>query len=70
MIVSNNKYTKHQIYDGIYEYTCDEGYHFESCGTNYGKHIYGLDILDNPYTIEKDINDENDSNNNNDINTN
>lgn len=52
MIVGSN-YTRRQIYDSIYEYTCEDGYYFESCGTNYGNHIFGGDVLTNKYIIKK-----------------
>lgn len=69
-MITNNyniKINKREIYNGVYEYSVEEGYVFESYGCRYGNHIYGLDKLDNPYTIVKI--DEDNSNNNNDINT-
>ena len=54
MNIIGNNYTKRQIYDGIYEYTCEDGYYFESCGTNYGQSIYGTAELTNKYVIKKE----------------
>ena len=47
-------YTTRMIYNGVYEYTAQEGYHFESSGTNFGRRIYGGIILSNTYIIKKD----------------
>lgn len=57
MNIIGDKYTKKHIYNGIYEYTADEGYHFESCGTNYGRTIWDGIILTNTYLIKKDETD-------------
>lgn len=43
-----------EIYDGVFEYTTEEGFHFESFGSNYGRSIYGGAELSNPYVIKKD----------------
>ena len=53
MIVGSNN-TKEEIYNGVYKYTCEDGYHFESCGTNYGQSIYGTAELTNKYVIKKE----------------
>lgn len=49
---------KTEIYEGIFDYECPEGYHFESFGQSYGRHIYGRAVLDNPYIIVKDKDEE------------
>ncbi len=54
MKIVGDNYERHQIYNDVYEYICEEGYHFESCGFNYGRHIYGSNTLSNNYVIVKD----------------
>lgn len=54
MNIIGDNYTSKMIYNGVYEYTCEEGYHFECNGVNYGRHIYGSIILSNVYIIKKD----------------
>ena len=68
-IIGEN-YTREQIYNGVFKYIAEDGYHFESYGSNYGQIIYGGDELTNHYIIKKDESNEkmdNDSfiNNNN-----
>lgn len=68
-IIGEN-YTREQIYNDVYRYIAETGYHFESYGSNYGQIIYGGDELTNHYIIKKDESNEkmdNDSfiNNNN-----
>lgn len=53
MIIGGN-YTRREIYNDVYEYKCEDGYHFESYGTNYGKFVYGGEKLTNLYVIKKD----------------
>lgn len=65
-IIGNN-YKREQIYDGVFKYIAEDGYHFESYGSNYGQIIYGGDELVNHYIIKKDESNEkmdNDSTNN------
>lgn len=54
------QYRKPTQYEGVYKYEAPNGYHWESCGTNYGKIIWGGLNLYNPYAIVKD--DETDVN--------
>lgn len=44
---------KRQLYNEIIEYSVEEPYYFESCGTSYGQHIFGRINLDNYYSIKK-----------------
>lgn len=53
-MIIGDKYTRREIYNSVYEYKCDEGYHFESEGCKWGRTIYGGDKLDNYYIIKKD----------------
>lgn len=54
--------TMKEIYPTIYDYELSEGYHFESNGFNWGKHIYGMNPLTNHYIVKKDeTNTEKDS---------
>lgn len=46
-------------YEGVYKYTAPKGYHFQSFDTNFGRVIWGGYILDNPYMIEKDEEEDN-----------
>lgn len=65
-IIGEN-YTREQIYNDVYRYIAEDGYHFESYGSNYGQIIYGGDELTNHYIIKKDESNEkmdNDSTNN------
>lgn len=55
-MIVGGEYTRREIYNDVYEYKCADGYHFESCGTNYGRFVYGGDKLTNLYTIKKDEN--------------
>ena len=52
-IIGNN-YTREQIYDGVFKYIAEKGFHFESYGSNYGQIIYGGDELTNRYILRKD----------------
>lgn len=61
MQIIGNNYTREQIYNDVFRYICEEGYHFESYGFNYGRTIYGGDILMNPYIIKKDEPKEDDN---------
>lgn len=70
-MINNNiigeNYTIEQIYNGVFKYIAEDGYHFESYGSNYGQIIYGGDELTNHYIIKKDESNEkmdNDSTNN------
>ena len=49
----NVKITEKRIYNDIIEYSVDDPYYFESCGTSYGNHIYGFIQLSNYYTVKK-----------------
>lgn len=53
-MIVGDKYSRREIYNSIYEYKADEGYHFESEGCIWGRVIYGGDKLDNYYIIKKD----------------
>lgn len=48
--------TKKEIYNTVFDYELPMGWHFEAFGTNYGRHIYGEDILTNHYIVKKDEN--------------
>lgn len=55
MMFNFEKYRKPTQYDGVYKYEAPDGKHWESCGVNYGKIIFGgIDLL-NPYIIVDDI---------------
>lgn len=58
MEIIGNNYIREEIYNGVYRYICENGYHFESCGVSYGNVIYGGNVLMNPYVIKK--NEDND----------
>lgn len=58
-MITGGKYTQREIYNTIFEYKCEEGYHFESFGCNYGRTIYGSEKLENHYEIKPDKKDEN-----------
>lgn len=65
-IIGEN-YTREQIYNDVYRYIAEKGFHFESYGSNYGQIIYGGDELTNHYILRKDEDYEkmdNDSTNN------
>lgn len=53
-IIGDN-YTKTEIYNGVFLYKCQDGFHFESYGFNYGSTIYGTDELMNNYIIKEDL---------------
>ena len=42
-----------EIYPAIYEYILPDGFYFESCGTNFGNHIYAGEVPENHYVIRK-----------------
>lgn len=46
--------TKKEIYNTVFDYEVPEGYHFESHGTIWGRHIFGGDPLENHYLVKKD----------------
>ena len=51
--------TKKEIYPTIYDYELAEGWHFESEHTNWGRHIFGGDPLENHYIVKQDEENEN-----------
>ena len=54
MMLNFEKYRKPTQIEYLYTYTAPEGKHWESCGVNYGKIIFGgIDLL-NPYVIVDD----------------
>lgn len=57
------KYKRRKLYNNIYEYTCQEGYHFESYGINYGSTIFGGEEIENPYIIKPNNYEKMDNNN-------
>ena len=57
------EYKKTKLYNNIYEYTCQEGYHFESFGVNYGKVVFGGYPIENAYIVKKDKYEKVDNNN-------
>ena len=59
-IIGNFKKTK--LYNNIYEYTCPEGYHFESFGVNYGSVVFGGVDIGNSYIVKKDKYEKMDNN--------
>lgn len=62
------KYKRTKLYNNIYEYTCQEGYHFESFGVNYGSVVFGSKDIENSYIIKP--NDYEEMVNNNSTNNN
>lgn len=50
---------KKEIFETIYDYELPEGYHFETENTNWGRHIFGGDPLENHYIVKQDKEDEN-----------
>lgn len=55
----NIKITKTEIYPNVFSYRLEDGYHFESYGTDYGQTVYGGETLENPYTIKQNETDNN-----------
>ena len=53
----NIQITKTEIYPTIFDYELPDGYHFQSEKTNWGRHIFGSDPLENHYIVKKDIED-------------
>lgn len=54
MMLNFEKYRKPTQYEYLYTYTAPEGKHWESCGVNYGKIIWGGIDLMNPYILVDD----------------
>ena len=54
MILNFEKYRKPTQIEYLYTYEAPEGKHWESCGVNYGKIIWGGIDLMNPYVIVDD----------------
>jgi len=48
------QYRQPTQYDGVFTYTAPEGTHWQCCGVNYGKIIWGGEYLFNPYVIVDD----------------
>ena len=42
-----------ELYSGIFEYSVEDPYYFESYGVSYGNSIFGRSQLDNFYVIKK-----------------
>lgn len=57
-MIVGDKYTRREIYNTIFEYKCEEGYHFESEGCVWGRIIFGGERLENHYIIKPDKKDE------------
>lgn len=49
-----NIYRQPTKYEGVFKYEAPDGCHWESCGTNFGKIIWGGLYLYNPYVIVED----------------
>ena len=47
-----------ELYSGIFEYSVEDPYYFESYGVSYGNSIFGRSQLDNFYVIKKRKKDE------------
>ena len=58
MIPNFEQYRQATQYEGVYKYIAPEGMHWECCGTNYGKIIWGEIELRNPYVIVEDKNEK------------
>lgn len=46
-------YRESTQYQGVFKYIAPNGYVWESCGTLFGKIIYGGETLNNPYVLKK-----------------
>ena len=57
MMLNFEKYRKPTQIEYLYTYTAPEGKHWENCGVNYGKIIFGGIDLINPYIIVDDKNE-------------
>ena len=49
----NAEITVREIYGNVFEYTVEDGFHFESCGSDYGNTIFGSRILTNHYIVRR-----------------
>lgn len=54
MIKNFDAYRVATQYNGVFKYIAPEGKHWQSCGTNFGKIIWGGFYLANPYVLVYD----------------